>query len=384
MSLDMGDKKTIVVLGRGPIFSVDTINSGKYSLLSEEFDGLVFHQLETPDLRGQYMGGFLIDGVVIPKFINKFGLLSHGYYFLIVLFKILIRRDEFSKIDFVIATNPFLVCFLAILVRAFKGSKFILELNGNYASDYNWEMGTATGRLKKAFGLFLTRQFVKLADGVKTLYPEQINDLAPELETGSKVHSFHEFVPVSGLKASDEDQGYVAFLGFPWYLKGVDLLIKAFRKCDIPESYRLRIVGFFSDEERARSAELAEGDARISIEPPVNYSDAQEFIKACSFLVLPSRTEGMGRVLLEAMAHKKSVIGAGVDGIPSVVKHNETGLLFKAEDVADLRECIERLVNEPGLRERLSSKGYKFVHEQLSEKVYLRKYKALLHSSETG
>lgn len=377
----MKKKQTVVVLGRGPIFSVENINSGKYSLLSKEFEGLVFHELETPDLRGKYMGGFLIDGVVIPKFFNRFGLLSHIYYFLVVFLKIAFRRDRFSKIDFVITTNPFLVCFLAVLVKAVKGSKFVLELNGNYASDYNWEVGKISGRFKKAVGLFLTRQFVKLADAVKTLYPEQIEDIAPGLDVASKVHSFHEFVPVSGLKASGEDRNFIAFLGFPWYLKGVDLLIKAFRRCDIPEFYNLRIVGFFTEEEKSKSKELSEGDKRISIEPPVNYAEAQEFIKACSFLVLPSRTEGMGRVLLEAMAHEKAVIGANVDGIPSVIKHNETGLLFEAEDEKALAVCIERLINEPELRQQLAKKGCEFVHEQLSEEVYLEKYKALLYAA---
>jgi glycosyltransferase involved in cell wall biosynthesis len=377
----MKDKETIVVLGRGPIFSADNINAGKYSLLSEEFEGLVFHELETPDLRGKRMGGFLIDGVVIPGIINRFGLVSHIYYFLVVFFKIAFRRDRFSKIDFIITTNPFLVCFLAVVVKALKGSKFILELNGNYASDYNWDIGTATGRMKKAIGLFLTRRFLKLADAVKTLYPEQIDDIAPGFSVGSNVHSFHEFVPVSNMKDAGEDGKYILFLGFPWYLKGVDILIKAFRRCDIPDSYRLRIVGFFSDEEKMKSKELSQGDTRISIEPPVDYAEAQEFIKGCCFLVLPSRTEGMGRVLLEAMAHKKAVIGANVDGIPSVIKHNETGLLFKAEDEKALGVCIERLVNDPELRHQLAQRGYDFVHEQLSERVYLERYKALLYSA---
>jgi glycosyltransferase involved in cell wall biosynthesis len=89
----------------------------------------------------------------------------------------------------------------------------------------------------------------------------------------------------------------------------------------------------------------------------------------------------MGRVLLEAMAHKKAVIGANVDGIPSVIKHNETGLLFKAEDEKALGVCIERLVNDPELRHQLAQRGYDFVHEQLSERVYLERYKALLYSA---
>lgn len=377
----MKDKKTVVVIGRGPIFSAENINSGKYLLLSEEFDGLVFHELEAADLRGKYMGGFLIDGVVIPSFIQRLGLLAHLYYFLIVFFKISFRRDRFSRVDYVVTTNPFLVSFLAVIVRALKGSKFILELNGNYASDYNWDLKSFSGRLKKKVGLILTRRFIKLADAVKTLYPGQVRDIAPGLDLGSKVHSFHEFVPVNGFHASGEDRNYIAFLGFPWYLKGVDLLIKAFRKCDIPESYTLRIVGFFSEEEQKMSMELSEGDPRISIEPPVNYSEAQEFIRGCSLLVLPSRTEGMGRVLLEAMAHRKSVIGANVDGIPSVIKHNDTGLLFKSEDEGDLAECIERLVNDTDLRRQLAQRGYDFVHSKLSENVYLEKYKALLYTA---
>ena len=57
----------------------------------------------------------------------------------------------------------------------------------------------------------------------------------------------------------------------------------------------------------------------------------------CRVFVLPSRTEAMGRVLIEAMAMGKTCIASAVDGIPHYVRDEDTGLLFRSGDAADCR-----------------------------------------------
>lgn len=74
--------------------------------------------------------------------------------------------------------------------------------------------------------------------------------------------------------------------------------------------------------------------------------DALEFIYAADVLVLPSRAEAQGIVILEAMALGTPIIAADVDGIPEMIEHNVTGLLFSPGDPAALVQAFERVASD--------------------------------------
>ena len=75
--------------------------------------------------------------------------------------------------------------------------------------------------------------------------------------------------------------------------------------------------------------------------------DIQEIMSIFDIFVLPSLNEGMGRVLIEAMAAGKPVVASEVGGIPDLVRHNETGFLVPPADEMNLSEAILRLLQNP-------------------------------------
>jgi glycosyltransferase involved in cell wall biosynthesis len=85
--------------------------------------------------------------------------------------------------------------------------------------------------------------------------------------------------------------------------------------------------------------------------------DVPEIMAILDILVLPSMNEGMGRVLVEAMAAGKAVVGSRVGGIKDLIKEEENGLLAIPGDVEDLSRAIERLLGEPGLRAEMGKAG---------------------------
>jgi len=82
-----------------------------------------------------------------------------------------------------------------------------------------------------------------------------------------------------------------------------------------------------------------------------------EFYSECDILVLPSRTEGWGLSLMEAMACRKPVVASRVGGIPELVRDGMEGLLVDAGDVQGLSNAILRLLKDPDLRNKLGEKG---------------------------
>ena len=72
-------------------------------------------------------------------------------------------------------------------------------------------------------------------------------------------------------------------------------------------------------------------------------------------LVLPSRSEGLGRVVVEAFCRGRGVVGTRVGGIPDLVEDGETGLLVPPEDAAALADALVRVLSDRALAERLGA-----------------------------
>jgi glycosyltransferase involved in cell wall biosynthesis len=78
-------------------------------------------------------------------------------------------------------------------------------------------------------------------------------------------------------------------------------------------------------------------------------------------VVVVSSAEGLPNVVLEAMAHGKTVIATPVGGIPTVIEDGKTGLLVPVRDAAALRAAIERAIGDRELRTKLGAAARKRV-----------------------
>ncbi|WP_081620898.1 glycosyltransferase [Thioalkalivibrio sp. ALMg13-2] len=85
-------------------------------------------------------------------------------------------------------------------------------------------------------------------------------------------------------------------------------------------------------------------------------------------LVLPSREERQGKVLLEAMACSVPVIAARAGGIPSVVTDGFNGLLFNPDAPDELVRCLRRIAGDSNLRKTLTENGYRFALDNALDK----------------
>jgi glycosyltransferase involved in cell wall biosynthesis len=83
-------------------------------------------------------------------------------------------------------------------------------------------------------------------------------------------------------------------------------------------------------------------------------ADVVEILAGADVLAAPSRNEGMGRALVEAMALGVPVVGAAVGGIPTVVGDGEAGRLIPPDDPAALATALIELGRDDRLRARLA------------------------------
>lgn len=105
--------------------------------------------------------------------------------------------------------------------------------------------------------------------------------------------------------------------------------------------------------------------------------DVAEIMALMDVFVLPSLNEGMGKVLVEAMAEGKPVVATKVGGIPELVSDNLTGILCPPKDSHALAEAILKLLRNKELARRMGAEGRKRVYPQYDAKVMVEKIERL-------
>jgi len=156
----------------------------------------------------------------------------------------------------------------------------------------------------------------------------------------------------------------VLFVGGLEPRKGLEYLIRAMEKVThvVPDVRLVTVAktGFRGIDQwltyRTLAEELGILD-RIEYHESVDESTLLQFYADCDLLVLPSKTEGWGLSLMEAMVCRKPVVASRAGGIPELVRDGIDGILVDPGDVRWLAEAIVSLLNDPQLRERMGGAG---------------------------
>lgn len=94
--------------------------------------------------------------------------------------------------------------------------------------------------------------------------------------------------------------------------------------------------------------------------------DVRPFFEMMDAFVLASRNEGMGRVILEAMASHLPILATRVGGIPELVLDGENGRLVEPGDIDDLASAMRWAIEHPRALARMRIKSAHMVNESFS------------------
>lgn len=181
--------------------------------------------------------------------------------------------------------------------------------------------------------------------------------------------SMFEFLPKKGLLKEQlglpDDAQIILFLGRIHWIKGIDTLIRAFRLVHrLYEKVFLVIAGIDDGylDRIYQVATTSSASDNIIFTGPIFGDKKLEAISDADFVVLPSRYESFGMVVLESHACGKPVIVS--DAIPGIVTHGETGLVFKTGDIRELASQMIALLSNPDLTERFGSNSREKVEQE--------------------
>ncbi|MGD1914087.1 MAG: glycosyltransferase family 4 protein [Rivularia sp. (in: cyanobacteria)] len=196
----------------------------------------------------------------------------------------------------------------------------------------------------------------------------------------SKFHVVHNGTPVNNHKVDSnihnelnipEDIPVVIHIGRLCKSKGQHLLLQAAANLNqLGQEAVYLIVGNDLEQDGAYLQYLKDMACKLGINKLVYFlghrSDIPQLLALSDLLVLPSYTEGLPLVILEAMAAGLPVVATPVGGIPEVVIHQETGFLVAVEDVQALGDVIFKLLQNPLLKNEIGNKGLEMVRKDFS------------------
>ena len=281
-----------------------------------------------------------------------------------------------------VALEPFAGGLVALYAARRTQSPLVCEVNGVYASRHN----IANTRMallrplrvlaRRLVGTFVLRR----AAAVRLLFPDQLRGFA-RLPERVISRQFFETTNLAAFHPGPEER-IILGVGFPFRVKGFDLLCQAFRAISSrhPE-WKLVLIGYRVPQEvHERGLE----HPRIEVYPGLKQPQVAEWMARCAIFALPSRTEAMGRVLLEAATAGKCRVAARVDGIPTVVEDGVDGVLIDPERVDQLAAALDRLMGDSGLRHHLGEAARARVMREFSEEAYLEHYAELVSAALRG
>lgn len=202
-------------------------------------------------------------------------------------------------------------------------------------------------------------------------------------ECWDKLLVSHLGVDVKMFSASSREPGEnleILCVGRLVSAKGQHILLEAVKGLvDAHHRVHVRLVGEgpLRGLLESRVAEYGLG-AVVSLEGACNTDEVKKYLQAADVFVLPSFAEGLPIVLMEAMSMGLPCVSTFVAGIPELIRNDIEGLLVFPSDAAALKEALELLIDDVGLRERLGKTARARVLERFDLESSVRRFGGML------
>ena len=230
-----------------------------------------------------------------------------------------------------------------------KGAQVLLHIHPTYFMDFYEGSGPVRKRVVRAT--------IRRCQALMVLTEEmaaKLGALAPDC----RVYVMPNPVDLEEFSAQPvpaREPATVLFLG--WFVpgKGAYDLLEALARLQGRRPGLRAVFGGYKMEDQLRERVRALGLAGV-VEVPgwCGRADVIRLLRTCTLLALPTYSEGIPMVVLEAMACGTPVVTCPVGGIPTVARDGRNALFVQPGDIDGLTAALEHLLDDPALREAMS------------------------------
>ena len=271
---------------------------------------------------------------------------------------------------------------LAVIGRklARVSTRVIADIHGDPAAPARL-YGSQGRKLLAPLADALARYGLRHSDGVRT-----ISSYTSSLVREAGVEPIAEFAAFMDLDPFIEsepvplpERPVVLFVGVLERYKAVDVLAEAWRLAAprVPQA-TLHLVGRGALHATV-TALVRDLPAQARWSESLSTPEVARALDEATVLVLPSRSEGLGRVVVEAFCRGRGVVGSRVGGIPDIVEDDASGVLVEPRDRRALADALVRVLSDRPLAERLGAAAHVAVQPWLATpEEYARRLRELV------
>jgi glycosyltransferase involved in cell wall biosynthesis len=319
---------------------------------------------------------------------SRVGKLDGGLFYLRLPFHVRRQIIDFRP-EAIIAESPYTAA-PALVGRALargRRPQVVIEVHGDWRTATRL-YGSPSRRFLSPLADAVGSAALRRADAVRAL-SSYTDGLVEEVRGSPPTASFEAYMDLSTFTATPlaplPQRPTVLFVGMLEAYKNIDGLATAWRRVvrEAPEAL-LVIVGEGSRRDVVDElvAELPEQVEHIEQLLPEGVAAQMD---RATVLVLPSRSEGLGRVLVESMARGRGIVASRVGGIPDVARDDCEALLVKPGDVDELAAALVRVLADRPLAERLGNAAFERYQEwHATPAEYAARVRSLVEASLHG
>ena len=269
-------------------------------------------------------------------------------------FSLVCARNDFRQLGVRNCSGPGLAKCLRCAARKYGTTKGIATYGGI----------TAMGALERRSVDHFIAVSRSVADGNGLAERSLPHSIIPNFITPPDPADVGSPVEVPGLP----DEPYLLYVGAISWIKGVDVLLRAYAGLTDPPP--LVLIGYPGEETKEMLRDVPPGVIYLE---SLAHPAVLEAWRRCRLGIVPSVSrDSSPTVVLEGLAAGKPIVASRIGGIPDLIEDEISGILVEPGDDEGLREALDRVLTEPGLAERLAAAATQRVDEFTADTVVPR------------
>jgi glycosyltransferase involved in cell wall biosynthesis len=312
------------------------------------------------------------DGGDVRRFVSLRPAALGGVFFYLAAPLIAMR----SKPDAVVCKSPY-EAFVPVVVRRLlrRGPRVVVEIHGDWGA-YSRYYGSRSRRYVAPIADAMAAWTVRRADRVRAVgaYTESLARRAGyrgPIDVCAEFAGLGDFLDPTAPMPADP---VAAFVGRLERVKGIDVLIEHWPDvaARVPGA-RLVVAGEgpLAAAMRRRVADLGLDD-RVTLVGHLPRTAVRDLLDRSRCLVVPSRSEGLGLVAIEAACRARPVVGSATGGIPETVADGRTGILVAPGDGGLLAEAVAALLGDADRAAAMGGAARRAAQARTPERDYER------------
>ena len=286
-----------------------------------------------------------------------------------------------KKIDIVVFFIGAGTYVLPMLCAKITGKRTVLIVTGSTSESSKnaygrMLFGMGRGVIFEAMSCRLSDQIIVYSKS--SVYQMNLSKYKNKIYNGARFVDDNKFKVEKELKKRGKLLGYIGrFSKEKGIMNFVDAIPMLLRK-DKGIEFLLVGGGLLTDKIKETLEENGVYD-KVKLTGWIPHDELSKYLNELKLFVLPSYTEGLPNVVLEAMACGTPVLATPVGGIPDVIKDGETGFIMEDNTPECIARNIIRVLNHPNLDEIVKN-ARKRIEEEYTYEAALKRYRTIFQA----